>query len=58
MAAGSVTTSLTSNSRALTTAAETVKAITGAGGKAFSFTLDVTERDKCRVDHRNAFLVV
>jgi 3-oxoacyl-[acyl-carrier protein] reductase len=29
-------------------AAETVKAITGAGGKAFSFMLDVTERDKCR----------
>src|SRR5712692_5543048 len=29
-------------------AAETVKAITGAGGKACSFTLDVTERDKCR----------
>jgi 3-oxoacyl-[acyl-carrier protein] reductase len=30
------------------TAAETVKAITGAGGKAESFVLDVTERDKCR----------
>jgi 3-oxoacyl-[acyl-carrier protein] reductase len=30
------------------TAAETVKAITGAGGKACSFMLDVTERDKCR----------
>jgi 3-oxoacyl-[acyl-carrier protein] reductase len=30
------------------TAAETVKAITGAGGKAASFKLDVTERDKCR----------
>jgi 3-oxoacyl-[acyl-carrier protein] reductase len=29
-------------------AAETVKAITAAGGKAHSFTLDVTERDKCR----------
>jgi 3-oxoacyl-[acyl-carrier protein] reductase len=29
-------------------AAETVKAITGAGGKASSFLLDVTERDKCR----------
>jgi NAD(P)-dependent dehydrogenase (short-subunit alcohol dehydrogenase family) len=29
-------------------AAETVKAITGAGGKATSFKLDVTERDKCR----------
>jgi 3-oxoacyl-[acyl-carrier protein] reductase len=29
-------------------AAETVKAITGAGGKAVSFVLDVTERDKCR----------
>jgi NAD(P)-dependent dehydrogenase (short-subunit alcohol dehydrogenase family) len=29
-------------------AAETVKAITGAGGKAASFRLDVTERDKCR----------
>ena len=29
-------------------AAETVKAITGAGGKAWSFRLDVTERDKCR----------
>ena len=29
-------------------AAETVKAITGAGGKAHSFTLDVTEHDKCR----------
>jgi 3-oxoacyl-[acyl-carrier protein] reductase len=31
-------------------AAETVKSITGAGagGKATSFTLDVTERDKCR----------
>ena len=27
-------------------AAETVKAITAAGGKAHSFTLDVTERDK------------
>ena len=30
-------------------AAETVKAIIAAGGKAFSFMLDVTERDKCRV---------
>jgi 3-oxoacyl-[acyl-carrier protein] reductase len=29
-------------------AAETVKAITGAGAKAYAFTLDVTERDKCR----------
>jgi NAD(P)-dependent dehydrogenase (short-subunit alcohol dehydrogenase family) len=29
-------------------AAETVKAITGAGGRAYGFTLDVTERDKCR----------
>jgi NAD(P)-dependent dehydrogenase (short-subunit alcohol dehydrogenase family) len=29
-------------------AAETAKAITGASGKASSFTLDVTERDKCR----------
>jgi NAD(P)-dependent dehydrogenase (short-subunit alcohol dehydrogenase family) len=29
-------------------AAETVEAITGAGGKALSFVLDVTERDKCR----------
>jgi 3-oxoacyl-[acyl-carrier protein] reductase len=29
-------------------AVETVKAITGAGGKASSFTLDVTDRDKCR----------
>ncbi len=29
-------------------AAETVNAITGAGGKACSFMLDVTERDKCR----------
>jgi NAD(P)-dependent dehydrogenase (short-subunit alcohol dehydrogenase family) len=29
-------------------AAETAKAITGAGGKAWSFRLDVTERDKCR----------
>jgi 3-oxoacyl-[acyl-carrier protein] reductase len=29
-------------------AAETAKAITGAGGKATSFMLDVTERDKCR----------
>ena len=29
-------------------AAETAKAITGAGGKAASFVLDVTERDKCR----------
>ena len=29
-------------------AAETVKAITGAGGKAHSFTLDVTDREKCR----------
>jgi NAD(P)-dependent dehydrogenase (short-subunit alcohol dehydrogenase family) len=28
-------------------AAETAKAITGAGGKACSFVLDVTERDKC-----------
>src|ERR1700758_1241744 len=30
------------------TAADTVKAITGAGGKACSFMLDVTQRDKCR----------
>jgi 3-oxoacyl-[acyl-carrier protein] reductase len=30
------------------TAAETVKTITEAGGKACSFKLDVTERDKCR----------
>src|SRR5262249_3389924 len=30
------------------TAAATAKAITGAGGKASSFTLDVTEREKCR----------
>ena len=30
------------------TAAATVKAITGAGGKALSLRLDVTERDKCR----------
>jgi NAD(P)-dependent dehydrogenase (short-subunit alcohol dehydrogenase family) len=30
------------------TAAATAKAITGAGGKALSLTLDVTERDKCR----------
>ena len=29
-------------------AAATVKAIEGAGGKAFSFTLDVTDRDRCR----------
>jgi NAD(P)-dependent dehydrogenase (short-subunit alcohol dehydrogenase family) len=29
-------------------AAEAAKAITGAGGKAWSFRLDVTERDKCR----------
>jgi 3-oxoacyl-[acyl-carrier protein] reductase len=29
-------------------AVETVKAITGAGGKASSFTLDVTDSDKCR----------
>jgi 3-oxoacyl-[acyl-carrier protein] reductase len=29
-------------------AAKTAKAITGAGGKARSFVLDVTERDKCR----------
>jgi len=29
-------------------AAETAKAITAAGGKAASFTLDVTDRDKCR----------
>src|SRR5216684_5476976 len=29
-------------------AAETAKAITDAGGKALSFVLDVTERDKCR----------
>ena len=29
-------------------AAETVEAITAAGGKAQSFTLDVTDRDKCR----------
>jgi NAD(P)-dependent dehydrogenase (short-subunit alcohol dehydrogenase family) len=29
-------------------AAETAKSITGAGGKAVSFVLDVTERDKCR----------
>jgi 3-oxoacyl-[acyl-carrier protein] reductase len=29
-------------------AAKTVEAITGAGGKAYAFTLDVTERDKCR----------
>jgi NAD(P)-dependent dehydrogenase (short-subunit alcohol dehydrogenase family) len=29
-------------------AAEAAKAITGAGGKAESFVLDVTERDKCR----------
>jgi NAD(P)-dependent dehydrogenase (short-subunit alcohol dehydrogenase family) len=29
-------------------AAETVKTITGAGGKAASFVLDVTDRDKCR----------
>src|SRR5437870_13149663 len=29
-------------------AAETAKAITGAGGKALSFVLDGTERDKCR----------
>jgi 3-oxoacyl-[acyl-carrier protein] reductase len=30
-------------------AAQTVTGITGAGGKAYSFTLDVTDRDKCRV---------
>jgi 3-oxoacyl-[acyl-carrier protein] reductase len=30
-------------------AAETVKAITADGGKAYSFMLDVTEREKCRV---------
>jgi NAD(P)-dependent dehydrogenase (short-subunit alcohol dehydrogenase family) len=30
------------------TAAATAKAITGAGGKAWSLRLDVTERDKCR----------
>jgi NAD(P)-dependent dehydrogenase (short-subunit alcohol dehydrogenase family) len=30
------------------TAAATVKAITGAGGKALSLRLDVTERDNCR----------
>src|SRR5262249_27832823 len=30
------------------TAAATVKAITGAGGKALSLRLDVTARDKCR----------
>jgi NAD(P)-dependent dehydrogenase (short-subunit alcohol dehydrogenase family) len=30
------------------TAAATAKAITGAGGKALSLRLDVTERDKCR----------
>lgn len=29
-------------------AAETVRAITGAGGKSYAFTLDVTDRDKCR----------
>src|SRR5258707_13662656 len=29
-------------------AAETAKAIAGAGGKACSFVLDLTERDKCR----------
>jgi len=29
-------------------AGETVKTITGAGGKAQSFTLDVTDREKCR----------
>jgi NAD(P)-dependent dehydrogenase (short-subunit alcohol dehydrogenase family) len=29
-------------------AAETVRAITGAGGKGHAFTLDVTQRDKCR----------
>jgi 3-oxoacyl-[acyl-carrier protein] reductase len=29
-------------------AAETVRAITGAGGKGYAFTLDVTDRDKCR----------
>jgi NAD(P)-dependent dehydrogenase (short-subunit alcohol dehydrogenase family) len=29
-------------------AAETVKVITEAGGKGYAFTLDVTERDKCR----------
>src|SRR5438128_2466756 len=29
-------------------AAETVKAIAGAGSKAYSFMLDVTKRDKCR----------
>jgi NAD(P)-dependent dehydrogenase (short-subunit alcohol dehydrogenase family) len=30
------------------TAAETARGITAAGGKAWSFKLDVTERDKCR----------
>src|SRR5713226_8485419 len=30
------------------TAAATAKAITQAGGKASSFTLDVTQREKCR----------
>jgi len=30
-------------------AAETVKAITAAGGRAFSFVLDVTELERCRV---------
>jgi 3-oxoacyl-[acyl-carrier protein] reductase len=29
-------------------AAETVRAITGAGGKGYAFMLDVTQRDKCR----------
>jgi NAD(P)-dependent dehydrogenase (short-subunit alcohol dehydrogenase family) len=29
-------------------AAETAKAITGAGGRALSFTLDVSERERCR----------
>jgi short chain dehydrogenase len=36
-------------------AAETVKAITGAGGKAYSFTLDVTERDTDRREDRPGF---
>ena len=30
-------------------AAETVKAITAAGGRAFSFVLDVTEPERCRI---------
>jgi NAD(P)-dependent dehydrogenase (short-subunit alcohol dehydrogenase family) len=30
------------------TAAETVKAIAAAGGKGYAFTLDVTQREKCR----------